>query len=135
VIADKVFVEMTGRKPTVARPIEPFDLVLAINRDPSARYPAEPPVQQPGIPSLFVGMASAAERSFADAQQLRRFDLIEFARFIAIQNTPEFDYTHTLVGFRPAHPGSPKNPVSPDRSCATDTSSGLSCALPHTSLW
>jgi hypothetical protein len=43
-------------------------------------------------------MAPTATRSLGDAEQLSGFDLVAFARFITIQNTPEFDHEHTLVG-------------------------------------
>src|SRR3954449_777711 len=128
VVADKVFVKMPGREAAVARAIQGFHLLRAVNRNPLARYPAEPTVQQTGVSAFFVAMAPAAERSFGDAQQLRRFDLVELTRFIAVQNAPELDHSHTLMGFCPAHSGSPKSPVSPDRSCATDSRPRTACA-------
>jgi hypothetical protein len=54
-------------------------------------------------------------------KRVSRIDLVGFARFVAVQDAADLDHLHTLMGFRPAHPGCPKSPVLPDRSCATDT--------------
>src|SRR5665213_368817 len=119
VIADKVLVEVLGGETAVAVAIQSFDLLFAVNRHPFARRPAEPAVQQTGFSGILKPQAPAAKRPLTDPKQLSRFQLIEFARFITAQYAPELDHSHTLVGFRPAHPSSPKSPVSPDRSCAT----------------
>jgi hypothetical protein len=44
----------------------------------------------------FKTMAPTAERSLADPEQVRRFDLVELARLIPVQNTLELDQSHTL---------------------------------------
>src|SRR3954463_1640936 len=55
-------------------------------------------------------MAPAAKRPLRDAKQISRIGLGEFARFIPIQYAPELDHSHTLKGFRTAHPRPSKGP-------------------------
>src|SRR3954468_20218131 len=55
-------------------------------------------------------MAPAAKRPLRDAKQISRIGLSEFARFIPIQYAPELDHSHTLKGFRTAHPWPSKGP-------------------------
>src|SRR3954462_6904101 len=55
-------------------------------------------------------MAPAAKRPLRDAKQISRIGLGEFARFIPIQYAPELDHSHTLKGFRTAHPWPSKGP-------------------------
>jgi hypothetical protein len=81
-IAHKVLVKMPGGEAAVARAIQGFDFLRAVNRNPFARHAAKPAVQQPSIPRFVVTMAPAAERPLGDAQQLRCLDLVEFTRFI-----------------------------------------------------
>src|SRR4051812_33302844 len=55
-------------------------------------------------------MAPAAKRPLRDAKQISRIGLGEFARFMPIQYAPELDHSHTLKGFRTAHPWPSKGP-------------------------
>jgi hypothetical protein len=55
----------------------------------------------------------------ADAEQLARLDLVEFACFMAVQHAPEIDHSHTLTAFRPAHLGSPTSPDVTRQICVT----------------
>jgi len=119
VIAHQVLVEMPRREAQVAGPIETFDLRLVVRRHPFGRRPAQAAIQQTGFALFLVTAAPTTEGSLADAQQLARLDLVEFARLMTVQHAPETDHSHTLKGFRPAHPGSPKSSDSPDRSRAT----------------
>jgi hypothetical protein len=119
VIAYQQIVEVPGGEAVVAGPIESLDLRLIIRRDALKRLAAQAAVQQAGLAVLLVTPTPPAKRPLADAEQLARFDLVEFASLTAVQYTPETKHSHTLKGFRPAHPGSPKRPDSPDRSCAT----------------
>ncbi len=119
VAAHQVLVKVLRREPAVTHTIQPLDLLLPVDRNPLPRRPTKPPVQKTGRPALFVALLPTTECPLADPKQLRRFALVEFARFIPLQHAPELDHSHTLKGFRPAHPGSQKEPSSPDRSCAT----------------
>src|SRR4051794_8264676 len=55
-------------------------------------------------------MAPAAKRPLRDAKQISRIGLGEFAQFMPIQYAPELDHSHTLKGFRTAHPWPSKGP-------------------------
>src|SRR5882757_10996918 len=125
-----MLVKMLGRETLIARAIQPFDLLLAVTRHPFGRRLAKPAIHQPGLALRLEANAPTAKRPFGDAEQLSRFDLVEVGRFIAAQNTPKLDHSHTLKGFRPAHPGSPQRAQyhrtdrvlpKPDISCAIDT--------------
>ena len=65
-IAHKVFVKMPGGEAAVARAIQGFDLLQAVNRNPFARYAAKPAAQQTSLARLFVAMAPAAKRPLGD---------------------------------------------------------------------
>ncbi len=74
------------------------------------RGPAKPTIQKTSLTGLLVALLPPTKCPLADPKQLGRLALVQFAQFIPIQNTPELDHSHTLKGFRPAHPGSPKEP-------------------------
>ena len=99
VIAQQVLVKMLGRETLITRAIQPFDLLLAVTRNPFGRRLAKPAVQQPGLAICLETNTPATERPLGDAKQLSGFDLVEFSQFIAAQNTPELDHSHTLKGF------------------------------------
>jgi hypothetical protein len=118
-VAHKVLVKMPGREPAVTTAVQGCDLFLSISRNPFARDTAKPAVQQTGVTALLKAYAPTPECPLGDPKQLSRFNLIEFARFIPTQNTPELDHPHTVESFRPAHRRSQMSKLSPDRSCAT----------------
>src|SRR3954464_15677415 len=111
---------MPRREAAIAGSVQPLDLRLLIHGHPFGRRTPQPTVQQVGRALFLVTAAPATEGPFADPEQLARIDLVGFARLMTVQHAPETDYPHVLTSFRPAHPGSPKRPKSPDRSCATD---------------
>src|ERR1700677_1156964 len=114
VVADKVLVEMFRGETAIAAAIQSFDLVLPVNPYPFAGGPPQPAVQQARLAGIFKAQAPAAKRPLTDPNQFSRFQLIEFTRLITTQDAPKPHHSHTLVGFCPAHQGSPKSPVSPD---------------------
>jgi len=118
VIAHQKLVEMPRGEPGIAAPIQMLDLLLAVHRHTLARYPAQPAVQQARLTLRLIPPAPAPERPLADPKQVHRLQLIELARLITVQDTLEPDHSHTLKGFRPAHPRPRKVQDLPDRSCA-----------------
>jgi hypothetical protein len=98
-IPHKKFVEMLGRKTAIAGAIQRFVLSLTVHRHTLARDMPQPAAKQPRLAALVIPDAPATKRPLTDAQQLSRLQLIELARFIATQNTPKLDQSHTLKGF------------------------------------
>ena len=106
VVTQQMLVKMLGCETLITRAIQPFDRLLAVTRNPLGRRLAKPAVQQSGLAICLETNAPATERPLGDAKQFSGFDLVEFSRLIAAQDTPELDHSHTLKGFRPAHQGS-----------------------------
>ena len=110
---------MLRREAAVAAPVKRLDLRLPVDRNPLARHFTEPAVQQARLAVILVALAPAPERPLADTQKLRRFQLTELRRLVPAQDIQKLDHSHTLMGFRPAHPKPRKARNLPDRSCAT----------------
>jgi hypothetical protein len=119
VVAHQMLVEMPRGEALIARPIQPLDLIATVYRHAPARRLAKAAVQQAGLAFFLVAPAPTAEGPFANAQQLRRLHLVQLRHVPADKYVHELQHTNTLSGFRPAHPGPPKRPGLPDRSCAT----------------
>ena len=94
-----MLVKMLGREALITLAIQSLDLMFAINRNPFARRLAEPTIQQTRLAVVLKPLTPTAKRPLVDAQQLRRFQLIELRRLVAAQNVQKPDHTHTLKGF------------------------------------
>jgi hypothetical protein len=99
VLRHQMLVKMLGREALITLAIQSFDLMFAINRNPLARRLAEPTIQQTRLAVVLKALTPTAKRPLVDAQQLRRFQLIELRRLVAAQNVQKPHHTHTLKGF------------------------------------
>src|SRR5208337_3099247 len=99
--------EVLGSEPRITLSVKRLDLLLPVDRNPFPRRLAEPPVQQPRLAFLLVTRLPAPKRPLAHPKQRRCFQLVEFRRLVAAQNVQKPHHTHTLKGFRPAHPTPP----------------------------
>lgn len=86
-------------------------------------------LQERGLAVVLKALAPASKRPLINPKQVGCFQLIELRRLVAAQNVQKPHHTHTLKGFRPAHPNPPKRAKryrtdrvlpKPDISSATD---------------
>jgi hypothetical protein len=119
----QLFVKVLDREIGIVLAIEPQHAQDLVFRRPPARRLADPPVDKPLRPLVSEPIAPAAERPLAHPQHLRRFDLVQLAPLVTLQQRFEPHPADLLQHLRPDHSSPPTTLPGaipkPDRSRAT----------------
>ena len=96
VVAHQMLVKMLHVPAKIAVTVKLQHLLDRLRRNPPRRNLAQTPVQQAGLPSLFVAVPVAAELPLRQAKQLARLHHRQIAALPAAQNVPKLLHSPVL---------------------------------------